>query len=97
MTRLSAENPRSVLRRLEKPRTSQPAPATSMIASAISATVITLSQRPVLRPLVVDRLLSLSSVLTSVRASRSAGSEAHEQTADEQRHEREQQHTARRT
>ena len=44
-----------------------------MIASAISATVITLSQRAVARPPLVDRLLSLISVLTSVRASRIAG------------------------
>ena len=71
--RLSATNPRSVLRRLAKPRTSQPAPATSMIASAISITVITLSQRAVPRPPLVERVLSFISVRTSVPASRSAG------------------------
>ena len=50
-----------------------PAPATSTIASAISTTVITLSQRAVPRPPLVDRVLSLISVRTSVPASRSAG------------------------
>ena len=89
--RFSATNPGSVLRRFEKPRTSQPAPATSMIASAISATVMTLSQRAVLRPPLVDRLLSFSSVRTSVRASRSAGAKPTKQAGDDQHDEREHQ------
>ncbi len=52
---------------------SHPALATSTMASAICDTVITLSHCEVARPALVDRLLSLRSVRTSVRASRSAG------------------------
>ena len=80
------------MRRLAKPRTSQPAPATSTIASAISTTVIALSQRAVPRPPLVERLLSFISVRTSVPRQPQRRREADEQPADDERRQREQQH-----
>ena len=72
-SRLSATKPGSVFRRFENPRTSQPAPATSMIASATSATVIAMSQRAVPRPALAERELSFMSVFMSLRSRRIAG------------------------
>ena len=81
-------------RRLENPRISQPAPATSVMASPISATVIALSQRAVPRPPLVERPLSLSSVLTSVARQPQRRRKANQHAADDERDEREHQHPA---
>src|SRR5262249_9588436 len=47
INRFSGAKPRSVVRRLAKPRTSQPAAATRMMASATSIIVIALNHRAV--------------------------------------------------
>ena len=73
MRRFSGAKPRSAPRSPANPRTSQPAPATRMIASAISITVIALSQRAVPRPPVAERVLSFITDRTSAAARRSAG------------------------
>ncbi len=70
---MSGTKPASVFRRFANPRTSQPAPATNMIASATSATVIAISQRAVPRPALAERELSFMSVFISLRSRRTAG------------------------
>ena len=72
-SRPRGSNPRLASPRLAKLRTSQPAPATRVIASAISTTIIDFNGRWVRPPAVALRPLSFMSVRRLVRANRSAG------------------------
>ena len=90
--RRAGSNPRSAPPRLAKLRTSHPAPATSVIASAISATTIVFNSRCALPPAVALRPLSFISVLKLVLREPQRGRQAHEQAGHDEDAQGEQEH-----